>query len=79
MSGQHHADRAKKKPGDLRAETSARDGITAREQGICRKEGFEAARRFFIALPWIRESGYVKDIDHAVLVERDRRWPDATG
>ena len=45
MSGQHHLDRAKKKPGDLRAETSARVGITAREQALCRIDGFKTAIR----------------------------------
>lgn len=52
MSGQHHADRAKRKPGDLRAETSARVGLTAREQAMCRIEGFKMALRMLPPGPY---------------------------
>ena len=74
MSGQHHTDRAKKKSGDLRKEVSDRVGLTAREQGICRKEGFDAAARF------VRDNSTCKDhIRLAWRLEHEsaRRWPDA--
>jgi len=35
MSGTHEKDRANTKPGDLRAETAKRVGITAEEQSLC--------------------------------------------
>ena len=45
MSGQHHTDRAKTKPGDLRAEVAQRVGLTAKEQALCRIDGWKMAMR----------------------------------
>jgi len=69
MSDQGKHDRANTKPGDLRAETAKRVGLTVEEQNRCRREGFSAAWR------WLEVNH--QHIAHELYDEGERRWgPD---
>ncbi len=74
MSGRHEKDRANTKPGDLRAETAKRVGLTVEEQNLCRREWFSAAVRSARMLVRGDDSGFVL---RCLIAEAERRWgPD---
>ena len=78
MSGRHEKDRANTKPGDLRAETAKRVGLTAHNQNILRREGFSSYHRGIRAI--VREYGPDFPVGKALPLmcgEAERRWgPD---
>ena len=73
MSGRHEKDRANTKPGDLRAETAKRVGLTVEEQNRCRREGFSAAVRTLDKVGMYSADEYAR----VLRQEAERRWgPD---
>lgn len=78
MSDQGKHDKANTKPGDLRAETARRVGLTVDEQNRCRREGasmmIRAARRLDVGSTY---SSVKMALISSIEGEGSRRWgPD---
>jgi len=73
VSDQGKHDRANTKPGDLRAETAKRVGLTVEEQNRCRREEFSLAVRLARRYSGAVADSFIEDLESTA----ERRWgPD---
>jgi len=80
MSGQHHTDRAKTKRGDLREEVAQRVGLSAKEQALCRVEGWKMSMRAIRELllseyaTTLDCASFASELDDLMGTDGVRRW-----
>ncbi len=88
MSGREHVDKAKTKPGDVKAATAEMVRLTVEEQRRCRIEGFRMAMRvvdreyeswWFETWENRRPCDVAEEIKGTLILDARRRWGEAFG